>query len=99
MNRTEIVLSKEDPVMLRELDQMEDDQIDTTDIPEVLDVRNPRRGAYHQPVQKEITVTLDEDIIHWLQSQPAGQDGLNTCIRNILRAQMNQEAADQAKQR
>ena len=46
MNRTEIVLGKEDPNMLRELDQMEDEDIDTTDIPEVLEVRNPRRGAY-----------------------------------------------------
>ena len=99
MNRTEAVLSKEDPVMLRELDQMEDEDIDTTDIPEVLEVRNPRRGAYYQPVQKEITLTLDEDIIHWLESQPAGQDGLNTCIRNILRAQMSQEAVDQPNQR
>ena len=98
MNRTEAVLSKEDPNMLRELDQMEDGDIDTTDIPEVLEVRNPRRGAYYQPLQKEITVTLDEDIIHWLESQPAGKDGLNTCIRNILRARMSQGVADQAKQ-
>ena len=49
-------------------------------------------------MQKEITVTLDEDIIHWLESQPAGKDGLNTCIRNILRARMSQGVADQAKQ-
>ena len=98
MNRTDIIISKEDPAMLRELDQMEDEDIDTTDIPEVLEVRNPRRGAYCQPVQKEITVTLDEDIIHWLESRPAGQDGLNTCIRNILRARMSQEAAEQAEQ-
>ena len=97
MNRTEIVLSKEDPNMLRELDQMEDEDIDTTDIPEVLEVRNPRRGAYYQPLQKEITVTLDEDIIHWLESQPAGQYGLSTCIQNILRERMNQEAVGPAK--
>ena len=59
-----------------------------------------RYGYNHaiRPVQKEVTVTLDEDIIHWLQSQPTGQDGLNTCIRNILRAQMSQGAPDQAKQ-
>ena len=78
MNRTEIVLGKEDPNMLRELDQMEDEDIDTTDIPEVLEVRNPRRGAYYQPVQKEITVTLDEDIIYWLESRKAGFEGTST---------------------
>ena len=46
MNRTEMVLSKEDPNVFRELDQMEDEDLDTTDIPEVLEVKNPRRGAY-----------------------------------------------------
>ncbi len=46
MNRNEMVLSKEDPNMLRELDEMRDEDINTTAIPEVLEVKNPRRGAY-----------------------------------------------------
>ena len=98
MRKNDGALTREDQALLQELEKMPEEDIDTTDIPEVLEVRNPRRGAYYQPAQKEITVTLDEDIIHWLESQPAGQDGLNTCIRNILRARMSQEAVDPAKQ-
>ena len=98
MRKNDGALTREDQALLQELEKMPEEDIDTTDIPEVLEVRNPRRGAYYQPEQKEITVTLDEDIILWLESQPAGQDGLNTCIRNILRARMSQETVDPAKQ-
>ena len=34
---------------LEELEQMPEDEIDTDDIPEVLEVVEPRRGAYYEP--------------------------------------------------
>ena len=49
MNRTENVLSKEDPNMLRELDQMEDEDIDTTDIPRGAGSKKPATGCLLRP--------------------------------------------------
>ena len=45
-----------------------DEAIDTSDIPEVLDWSNARRGLLYRPVKKEIALNLDEYVIEWFQS-------------------------------
>ena len=42
---------------------MNDDQIDTTDIPEQLDWSGARRGVFFRPVEQQITLRLDADLI------------------------------------
>jgi uncharacterized protein (DUF4415 family) len=47
---------------LHELDAlstMTDDQIDTTDIPEVIDWGNAKRGLFYRPIKQQITLRLD----------------------------------------
>ena len=69
---------------LEDLERMAEKDIDTTDIPEVLEVRNSRGGAYYQRPQREITMLLDEDIVEWLESLPTGQADLSSCVHKIL---------------
>jgi len=42
---------------------MNDDQIDTTDMPEQLDWSGARRGVFFRPVEQQITLRLDADLI------------------------------------
>ena len=45
-------LTTEQYKLLEELENMAEEDIDTVDIPEVLEVKNPRRGAYYPRPQK-----------------------------------------------
>ena len=49
--------------MIRAWEAMPDDEIDTTDAPEILDWSDARRGVFYQPVKQQITLRLDADII------------------------------------
>ena len=99
MSKNDGALTKEDQQLLENLHRMTEEEIDTTDIPEVLEVRNPRRGAYYQNPQRQITITLDNDIADWLESLPTGPEGISTCIHQLLRAHIAQEASDPSERR
>lgn len=40
---------------IKALEALPDDQIDTTDAPEILDWSDSRRGVFYQPVKRQIT--------------------------------------------
>ena len=46
---------------IRALEALPDDEIDTTDAPEILDWSDARRGVFYRPVKQQITLRLDED--------------------------------------
>ena len=48
---------------IRGLEALSDDQVDTTDAPEILDWSDSRRGVFYRPVKQQITLRLDADII------------------------------------
>ena len=62
-----------------------DDRIDTTDIPEVLDWSDARRGMFYRPVKKQITLRLDTDVVTWFKSRTPGGRGYQTEINRALR--------------
>ena len=41
---------------LRDLEALPDDQIDTTDAPEILDWSDARRGVFYRPIKQQITL-------------------------------------------
>ena len=55
-------------VQIQGLEALSDDQIDTTDAPEILDWSDARRGVFHRPVKQQITLRIDADIIAWFKS-------------------------------
>lgn len=65
--------------------ELPDDQTDTTDMPEILDWSDSRRGVFYRPVKQQITLRLDADIIAWFKSRAIGRRGYQTDINGALR--------------
>ena len=70
---------------LQALAELPDDQIDTTDIPEILDRSGTQRGVFYRPVKKQITLRLDADVISWFKAHAQGGHGYQTDINRALR--------------
>ena len=68
---------------------MGDDEIDTSDIPEVKDWSRAEIGKFYRPIKKPVTIRLDADVLAWLKSQGAGYQ---TRLNVILRQAMNKAA-------
>ena len=62
--------------MLKALEELPDDRIDTSDIPEVLDWTNARRGVFYRPVKQQITLCLDADLVAWFKARGQGRPRL-----------------------
>ena len=81
--RTE--LAKAQMAEVEALAGLPDDQIDTTDIPEVLDWSDARRGVFYRPVKRQITLRLDADVVAWFKAHAHGGRGYQTAINHALR--------------
>jgi uncharacterized protein (DUF4415 family) len=67
---------------------MPDDEIDISDIPEVIDWRKAVVGRFYRPVKEAVTIRLDADVLDWLKQ---GGRGYQTRVNKILRAVMEQQ--------
>ena len=65
------------------LEAMPDDQIDTSDIPELTDHAEPTyTGLFYRAGKKSVTIRLDADMIDWFKSQgPGWQTKMNWVLR------------------
>ena len=70
---------------LQLLADMPDEEIDTSDIPEILDWSDARRGVFYRPIKKQITLRLDADLLAWFKSHTPSGRGYQTHINNALR--------------
>jgi uncharacterized protein (DUF4415 family) len=59
--------------------------IDLSDLPEVLDWSGAVVGKYYRPIKKSLTIRLDADVLAWLKAQGSGYQ---TRINQMLRAAM-----------
>ncbi|MBB6142526.1 uncharacterized protein (DUF4415 family) [Silvibacterium bohemicum] len=85
-------LTKDQLQQLDALDALPDDQIDTSDIPELPESVWRERGIrrmFYRPVKRPVTMRLDADVIEWLKSKagPEGK-GYQTTANQLLRAKM-----------
>ncbi|MDE0207015.1 MAG: BrnA antitoxin family protein [Candidatus Tectomicrobia bacterium] len=78
-------LTDKQRVDLQSLQEMSDDQIDTTDIPEILDWTGAKRGVLKRPVKQQITLRLDADVISWFKAHAQGGRGYQIDINRALR--------------
>lgn len=70
------------PKRLKELENIPDEAIDTSDIPE-LDDRFWEKAKMVEPItKKSISIRLDSDVLDWFKSQGKGYQ---TSINNVLR--------------
>ena len=85
MKKRNSELTEKQRATLKALEELPDDRIDTTDIPEVLDWSNARRGVFYRPVKQQITLRLDADVIAWFRARAQGGRGYQTDINRALR--------------
>ena len=65
-----------------------DDQIDTSDSPEILDWWNAVRVAVYQPVKRDVTVKLDEYVIDWSKDNAEDwQEAISQVLLEHIRQQ------------
>jgi uncharacterized protein (DUF4415 family) len=70
---------------LEALQTLPDGDIDTSDIPEIVDWSGARRGALYRPVKQQITLRLDADVVAWFKANVHGGRGYQTEINRVLR--------------
>lgn len=62
-----------------------DKNIDTSDIPEILDWSGAKRSLLYRPVKQQITLRLDADVLAWFRANAPGGRGYQTEINRVLR--------------
>ena len=70
---------------------MPEDQIDTSDIPELDEAfwKNAIRNPFYKPTKTATTVRVDSDVLAWLKGQGKGyQTRLNAILRRAMLAEM-----------
>ena len=83
MKKHNAKLTNEQWARLEALEDLPDNEIDFSDIPETFDWSNGIRGAFCHPAKREITLELDEYVIDWFRDNaPEGRD----CQENINQA-------------
>lgn len=90
-------ISLEELERLKKLENQSDDEIDTSDIPELTDAQllQIKEGILFRPVKKQVTVRLDVDVLAWLK---AGGKGYQTRMNKILRRAMQTYTWDEIKE-
>lgn len=77
--------SKEQRAELEALGNISDEEINTSDIPEITDWSGARRGLLYRPVKHQITLRLDADVLAWFRGNAPGGRGYQTEINRVLR--------------
>ena len=75
----------EDEVHPPPLTALPDEQIDTSDIPEILEWSGAKRGLLYRPVKQQITLRLDTNVVAWFRVNAPGGRGYQTEINRVLR--------------
>ena len=70
---------------LAALAALPDDQIETSEAPEVLDWSGARRGVFYRPVKQQVTLRLDADLVAWFKDRVENGRGYQTAINQALR--------------
>ena len=72
---------------LAALAALPDDQIDTSDIPELSPSawKNAVRGKFYRPVKQAVSMRLDADVVAWLKKPGRGyQTRANRILRQVM---------------
>ena len=70
---------------LKALAALADEDIDTSDMPEVTDWRSAVRGKFYRPVKEPISIRIDADVLAWFRSQGEKyQSRINEALREYM---------------
>ena len=79
-------MTKDHKVKLKAVEDLPENQIEATSLPEILDWSEAQRGIFYRPVKQQITLRLDADIVTWFKTHAEGGRGYQTDINRALRA-------------
>lgn len=83
-------MSKTSKTDWRRLAEQQDEDIDTSDIPE-LGAEFFRQAQLCVPAKQTVTIRLDSDVLAWFKDQGAGyQTRINQLLRQYMQAHQNQ---------
>ncbi|MGK0170849.1 MAG: hypothetical protein ACI9W2_002576, partial [Gammaproteobacteria bacterium] len=81
MNKVSEVQAKE----IAKLAKLTDEEIDTSDLPEIEDFSAAVQDRFYRPVKQQITLRLDADLLAWLRSQEGKyQSRINEALREYV---------------
>jgi uncharacterized protein (DUF4415 family) len=70
---------------LQRLAELPDEEIDTSDIPEVGDFSDAIRGRFYRPIKRQITLRIDADLLEWFRAQGGKyQTRINAALREYV---------------
>jgi len=70
---------------LEALVRLRDEDIDTSDIPEITDWSKAVVGKFYRPIKSPVTIRLDADVLDWLKrSGPGYQTRINALLRQAM---------------
>ena len=78
-------MTEDQKAKLKAVEDLPDDQIEATSLPEILDWSKAQRGMFYRPVKQQITLRLDVDIVTWFKTHAEGGRGYQTDINRALR--------------
>jgi uncharacterized protein (DUF4415 family) len=70
---------------LKALAALPDNDIDTSDAPEILNWSGAKRGLFFRPVKQQLTLRLDADVVSWFRNHTTSDEGYQTRINRVLR--------------
>ena len=68
-----------------------DDQIDTSEMPEVSDWSGAKRGLFYRPIKQQLTLRIDADVVAWFKDHAPNGEGYQTKINRALREYVEQQ--------
>lgn len=78
-------LTKEQKRDIEALKAMRDEDIDLSDMPEVLDWSKAEIGKFYRPSKRSVTIRLDADVLEWLKGFGRGyQTRANYLLRHAM---------------
>jgi|HubBroStandDraft_6_1064221.scaffolds.fasta_scaffold267883_2 uncharacterized protein (DUF4415 family) len=70
---------------LAALVRLRDEDIDTSEIPEVRDWSKAVVGKFYRPIKEPVTLRLDADVVAWVKSEgPGYQTRINSMLRTAM---------------
>jgi uncharacterized protein (DUF4415 family) len=70
---------------LAALVRLRDEDIDTSDIPEITDWSKAVVGKFYRPMKSSVTIRLDADVLDWLKRSGRGyQTRINALLRQAM---------------
>ena len=84
-------MTNEQRQQLQRLHELPDDEIDTSDTPEIADFSGAVRGRFYRPIKQQVTLDLDADLLAWFKAQGGKyQTRINVALREYVDAHHSQ---------